>query len=80
MKGTKGLALQQYSALLRIQRNSRSEGVLTMTQHQCTIAGCDEPAEASGLCERHFTRALVYGQFRTPRHQSPVAAAAVKRQ
>ncbi|MBW3087348.1 hypothetical protein KIH77_01120 [Bifidobacterium sp. 82T24] len=51
-----------------------------MTQHQCTIAGCDEPAETSGLCERHLTRALVYGQFRTPRHTSPVAVAAMKRQ
>ncbi|PWG60407.1 hypothetical protein DF200_02050 [Bifidobacterium catulorum] len=51
-------------------RRSRSEGVLTMTQHQCTIAGCDAPAEASGLCERHFTRALVYGQLRLPRRQA----------
>lgn len=35
-----------------------------MTEHVCSIVGCDEPAESQGMCARHFTRALIYGQVR----------------
>lgn len=46
---------------------------------QCHIAGCHNPAESEGLCARHFTRALIYGQVRVTRPRALAACAVAGR-
>lgn len=60
------------------QVNHRNKGVLDMTSQQCAIIGCDRQAEANGMCEMHFTRALVYGQVRTPQHKAVLGSTMAK--
>ena len=46
-----------------------------MSERTCNIAGCHNPAESNGLCARHFTRALVYGQLRVANHAASLSGA-----
>ena len=46
-----------------------------MSERTCNIARCHNPAESSGLCAHHFTRALVYGQLRVANHAASLSGA-----